>query len=127
MSNAQSTRATALILAGKPGGVTARDLGIRMSTAYANLAKMTAEGLLVSVPGGKGKPSRHFTTEAAANKWIRDSAQADQAEQAKTLAKGHRATRAQWAKDAPAIFTSKTKYTIAPPPPVPTRTNTHAR
>ena len=127
MSNAQSTRATALILAGKPGGVTARDLGIRMSTAYANLAKMTAEGLLVCVAGGKGLPSRHFTTDAAANKWIRDSAQADQAEQAKTLAKGHRATRAQWDKDAPAVITKATKYTIAPQPPVPTRTNTHAR
>ena len=127
MSNAQSTRATALILAGKPGGVTVRDLGIRIATARAHLAKMVADGLLVCVPGGKGLPSRHFTTEAAANKWIRDSAQADQAAQAKTLAKGHSATRAQWAKDAPAIFTKATKYTIAPPPPVPTRTNTHAR
>ena len=37
-----------------------------------------------------------------------------------------RQARPMWDETTPAQITSKTKYTIAPPPPQPTRTNTHA-
>jgi hypothetical protein len=110
----------ALVLAARPDGVRAAELGHPdINKATAILRRLLKAGLLFRSALGV-RTVRFFTTPKAAQRWYEAHYAAHQAKQYKSK------PRAKFDHDAPMIFTDKTIYTYAPPPPAMVfRTNTH--
>jgi len=113
----------ALVLAARPAGMRAADLGHpNINAAGAVMCRLVALGHVHRATLGC-RTVHYFTTRQAAERFVAAHMPARVAKQAKDDPK--RQARVGWESDAPMVITAKTIYTYAPAPPAQVfRTNT---